>query len=251
MALALTYLVFVFWVLVVILAAKGSDRLCANAIGKPYRLFMIPGVVVHEVSHAIACLITFAKIKKITIYEETGGSVTHEAPKIPIVGQAFISLAPILGCGLVLALCWRGFPGGPLSSLVKEIPGSTKAWALGLHSVWDLACATFGHLKEANWRSWVTYVCAYLIVTNGIALAPSKQDFRNALLGIVGVGVILFVAHLVAHWLGRGEALASVLLKPLWPLVTLVFGVLLLLLGGALIIWSVVTLVKVLFKKGK
>ena len=65
--------------------------------GKKYRIFLAPGVIIHEFSHVLVCLITGAKIRKISFFNPKGGFVIHEKPKIPVLGEIMISLAPIAG----------------------------------------------------------------------------------------------------------------------------------------------------------
>src|SRR5687768_18527214 len=70
-----------------------------------YRLILLPGVVVHELSHTLACLLTRTSIHQISFWDETGGKVIHEKPKWPIITQPFISVAPLpVGIGLLLFL---------------------------------------------------------------------------------------------------------------------------------------------------
>jgi len=61
-----------------------------------YYVFLFPGVILHEISHLVFCLITFAKIRDIKLFSKTGGFVEHENSKIPFVGNFLISIAPLL-----------------------------------------------------------------------------------------------------------------------------------------------------------
>ena len=64
-----------------------------------------PGVIVHECSHILGCLITGAKVKTVVFFSEKGGSVTYTASKIPYLGDVVISTAPLFCIPLVLAGC--------------------------------------------------------------------------------------------------------------------------------------------------
>jgi hypothetical protein len=68
--------------------------LVRSFMGRYYRIFVAPGIIVHELSHAFACLITGAEIKRINLFEPSGGSVEHSNSKIPVLGQAIVSFAP-------------------------------------------------------------------------------------------------------------------------------------------------------------
>ncbi len=63
------------WELVVIVISLALDILWARVI--PLRSFYYviraPGVIVHECSHILGCLITGAKVKKVVFFSERGG----------------------------------------------------------------------------------------------------------------------------------------------------------------------------------
>lgn len=58
------------------------------------RLILFPGVIVHELSHALACLLTGTPIHELSFWDERGGHVIHDKPKLPFVTQPIISFAP-------------------------------------------------------------------------------------------------------------------------------------------------------------
>lgn len=244
------YLFLLFWVLFIVLVANASDHLFARVLGRGYRLFMIPGIVVHELSHAAACLLTGASIERITVFEPKGGSVTHGRPRLPLVGQPIISLAPVFGCGLILWLCWRGLAGSALPILPQDAATAKSAVVSVLNSMLELSRATLEQLQAADWRSWVSYVCVYLSLTVGIALAPSKQDFKNAFLGIVAVDLLLLLTDLIVRGLGRKDGLADIVLHPIWPFLSFVVGVLLLVLAVGLVAWGIAAGLRALLKRG-
>ena len=72
-----------------------------------YYILRCPGVVVHECSHILGCILTGASIKKVVFFSKEGGSVTYTKPKIPVIGDVIISTAPLFVIPLVLfALTW-------------------------------------------------------------------------------------------------------------------------------------------------
>ena len=70
-----------------------------------YYFIRAPGVIVHECSHILGCLITGAKVKKVVFFSERGGSVTYTPSKIPYLADVLISAAPLFCIPLVLAGC--------------------------------------------------------------------------------------------------------------------------------------------------
>ena len=89
------------WVVVIVLTSFGIQRLWAPAAGsRLFTVLMAPGVIVHEVSHVVACLLSGATVKEVSLSNAgIAGKVVHTRPIIPVVGQALISLAPLVGCG--------------------------------------------------------------------------------------------------------------------------------------------------------
>ncbi len=69
------------YVLAALLMLVGAllDHLWAKILGagKIYRIFVTPGILVHELSHALACLLMGAKVTDMTIFDKEGGHVTH------------------------------------------------------------------------------------------------------------------------------------------------------------------------------
>lgn len=145
--------------------------LVRSVIRQVYRVFVAPGVVVHEISHAVGCLATGAHIEEINFWKSSGGHVKHHHPKVPLFGEAIIALAPIGGTFFLLAfLTWLMIPN--LYSLLRlEQPSSA--------------------LSSINWTSWQTWLYFYLVTSLTATIAPSKTDMRYALGSLVVVALLL------------------------------------------------------------
>ena len=89
-----------------ILATYGLRWLWVRAIPPQILAYMIaPGVAVHELSHAAACVMTGAKVHSMVLFRSDGsGEVKHGKPKLKYFGDVMISLAPLFGCTLCLVL---------------------------------------------------------------------------------------------------------------------------------------------------
>lgn len=133
-----------------------------------FRLFLLPGVILHESAHALACVITGTPIVDISFWDERGGHVTHHKPKFPFLLQPFISLAP-LPFG-ILSLIY-------LSQFIA---------------------------KDAIFISAVSLL---LMLSIAATLAPSKTDFTLAAWGIVFLAIIgggvLFLFPDVNRWIAQ------------------------------------------------
>ncbi len=167
----------------------------AQASAKSYlffRLLLLPGVAIHELAHALACLATNTPIEHISIWTETGGQVVHHKPKYSLLTQPIISFAPFpVGIALLL---W-------LSQLVR-------------HTNWPIAI-----------------VGGILILSIAATLAPSKADLRPALFAtaLVLIGVIAlswrnpsFLTHYAPTLTALNRSLLTVagLQAALWGVVT-------------------------------
>ena len=110
-------------------------------------IFYMPGVVTHELSHHIFCIIFNAKVTKVCYYnfKDSSGYVRHESPK-HLYQDVLIAVAPFflntfLGC-LV-----------PYQTIINKLP------AFGLLSL--------------NWRDILSMIIS---VSIGMQAIPSKGD---------------------------------------------------------------------------
>lgn len=143
-------------------------------VGKTYRYLVAPGVIVHEYSHALACLVTGARVRSISVFDPRGGQVVHEPPKLA-GGQGLISLAPILGAAVVLYLLARVL-----------VPG-------------------FVGYGELELSSWQFLLFAYLAGSIAATMAPSTQDLKAGLVSFLVLCAIVgltAVSELAADYFG-------------------------------------------------
>ncbi len=154
---------------------------------KKYNIIIFPGVIIHELSHLLACLVVGAKIKGMGIFSSKGSYVAHTKPKIPLIGNFLISFSPIAGGIAVLILSFLFFG--------YDYP------QVGFSSFFD---SFFNLIREAfifsseqygNWQFWVFIYIGLSIL---ICLVPSKQDLKNSFLSTI----FIFVALLTFLYLG-------------------------------------------------
>jgi len=181
--------------IVVILLSLALDFLWARCM--PVRFFYYflraPGVVVHECTHILGCLLTGAKIRNVVLFSKEGGSVTHSPPVIPVIGDVVISTAPLFCIPLVLSLCtWLfstyfgcSFPNLPLSI---DSPDTVILMGGGILGI-------FTRNLVVQFNAWFL-LYLYLVLSLILSVAPSMQDFRNAAIGIC----ILAVSGLLVIW---------------------------------------------------
>ncbi len=191
------YVGLLVWIAVATLLSYVIERLWTDFTSRRYfRCALAPGVVVHELSHVVGCLLTGAKVGRVVLFSPSGGSVEHSKPKMPIVGQPLISLAPIVGCTLALWGVWWVFS-DRLALEMADLP-AVKFSAAGGAELWqalkDLLIASFRQAFSREFLSLEGLLFLYCVLTFSIGMAPSRTDLRHALLGLVAVGAIVFLA---------------------------------------------------------
>jgi hypothetical protein len=123
------------------------------------------GTFIHEVSHIIFCILTGAKVSKISIFSKQP-KIVHSKSRIPIIGQALISLAPIIG-GMAFLYVINRF----CLSNYFTIPGIStfKYFLTGAGTI----------LSNFNLLKWQTWVMILLSFNMGAMIGPSLQDLKH------------------------------------------------------------------------
>lgn len=170
---------FLTLIVAIIFLSFFIDFLLSNSFfGPGYRVFVGPGIILHELSHALLCFFTGAKINSISFFDKTGGSVQHKPSKIPILGPILISVAPfIFGAAAIYFLSLKIGISGPNLAAVdisKE----------GIIAFFRSALASF------NFKDILTLVIFYLILSISVTMVPSFQDLRNMFLSLLTIGVV-------------------------------------------------------------
>ena len=178
------YLSIILLAVLVIGFSWGLDRLYGRILplNVLYYGIRMPGIVLHELAHIAGCLVTGAGIKKVVFFSKEGGSVTYTKPGIPVIGDVIISAAPLLLLPLVLALLTWIFPAFCQCTLAGTLP-ATVTGDLPFQVTAILAGLFFENLI-LRFNPWFL-LYLYLCVTIVLSLAPSRQDFANAAIGIV------------------------------------------------------------------
>jgi len=183
LVIVLSYLLQYMWVITL------SNRIVV-------RIFVTPGIIIHELSHAVGCLLMGAKIGEIKFFTETGGHVKHGKPKVPVIGQPVISMAPLFGIPLFLFLLAFIFGFFNIAWFPNSFPQINSPG-----SAWDFATISFIILWQNFWvhHYWWFLIFLYFALSLVTCIAPSGSDFKNCIIGlavIFGVGLLfLFGIH--------------------------------------------------------
>ncbi len=128
-------------------------------------LFYYFGAFIHESSHALIALATGAKVHKYKVFAMQP-QVTYSNSKIPILGNLFISIAPILG-GLTF-----------LFFLNKYF--LANQFIMPHFSNWKFFFTDFlKFFKQINITKWKDWVAIFLFLNMGAMIGPSPQDLKN------------------------------------------------------------------------
>lgn len=193
---ALSFLIVIATGVVVMLISVMLDHLWAEILPLRsfYYLIRAPGVVVHECSHILGCLLTGAAVRDVVLFSKDGGSVTYSRPRIPLLGDVIISSAPLFCIPLVLTgltWCFSAFLGCsfPVFPEIVDSTGTLHALAVSIADLFRQNLITAFH----PW--FLLYL--YLTLSLVLSMAPSGQDIRNAAIGIALIaiaGVLIFLS---------------------------------------------------------
>ncbi|MFH1401813.1 MAG: M50 family metallopeptidase [Parcubacteria group bacterium] len=155
-------------ILIILIAILGyiSNWLNWRYLNHPaVRFLYYCGTIVHELSHAIFCILTGAKITEFSVFSRQPHVVSLK-PKIPFVGPFLVSLAPIIG-GLffLFALNKYFLEGYFIMPQVLNLP--------------DLFLAPFHLLSQINFSDWQSWLMILLFLNVGAMIGPSFSDLKN------------------------------------------------------------------------
>mgnify|MGYP001591228478 CR=1 FL=1 len=258
-AFFLILLPFVLQLLVLSFFAGFVNNLLYRRLGKfLYLLFMVPGVVVHELSHFAGCLITFTRVTGLHLFdphEEAPGTIVlghveHVHPHTWLA-SVLIGSAPFFGGSLVLWLFLRWFvPGVAESANFSALTlsgGSIIAMLREFGSFW---ISLFSGL---DWGTWQAYLFLYLVLAVGSHLVPSSTDRKNMLWALIGLVMLFVLAVLLAGDIGANAqtTLLGWIAQTVGALSVLLSYALCLVLLAAIILGGLSALIGWLRKRGQ
>ena len=145
------------------------------------------GVPIHEIGHALFCLLFGHKITEIKLYQPnstdgTLGYVNHRYnPKnlYHQIGNFFIGFGPILfGCAVLLLLMFW---------LVPDMLAAFRNGSIAFHSFVELN----------NWRWWVFIVSACSIALH---MSLSTADIKGSLVGFGFIAITLLIINTALYF---------------------------------------------------
>lgn len=169
---------------IIILSFVINFLLSNTILGVGYRIFVAPGIILHELAHALLCFFTGAKITKISFFDKKGGEVKHGPSKIPVIGQFLISMAPFFfGAAAIYFISEKmGIKGVDLDN-IKLTKEGISASIIYLY-------------RSIDYRNIFTFASLYLVTSIAVTMTPSLQDLRNIMLSVI---VLAIASYFIIH----------------------------------------------------
>jgi len=190
-----------------------SFRSLLNAFGsKGTYLVAWLGTPIHELGHALFCLIFGHRIEDMQLFKpdpNTGtlGYVYHTwNPKNPwhVLGNFFIGIGPIvIGCAALFALFYFLIPDSPQvwDSIVGGASQLEDGASVGSYFTvfGDTTLAIIRHIfNVANFSTWQFWVFLYLSICVASNIRLSWSDFKHSLAGLGCVVLPFFLINLIS-----------------------------------------------------
>ncbi len=209
--------IFIFGLLIQFISQLSFKSL-GNAFG-PAGTYLVAwlGTPVHELGHALFCLIFWHKIDEIHFFKPdkttgTLGYVYHKwNPKNPyqVIGNFFIGIGPmVLGCALLFALFYFLIPGSSVawSSIMDNVKavGSNPSFSGYLDVFKNSALTIFQQIfTVSSFGLWQFWVFLYLSICIACNVRLSWADLKGSL-SAVGCMVLPFlILNLVLMLAGK------------------------------------------------
>jgi len=163
-----------------------------------YYIILFPGVVLHELSHMIGCLIAGARIKKASLFNSQGGYVVHEKPAIPIVGDLIISIFPLVVGITAVFILTKYFIGDVynLQPSLKLIGGIALATYLGISIIINML---------PSWQDFTNASYGFVIFCSALVFLETRftffKDQLSSIAAMMGVALAVLIVVLIASFI--------------------------------------------------
>ncbi|WP_096894175.1 hypothetical protein [Candidatus Scalindua japonica] len=189
------YLAFAFGFIVIVFTSFGIERLWSKYLNtKIVKTFLLPGTIIHELSHTFLCLITGTTIKELNIFKIENSGIQHDRPKVPYLFDFFIATSPIFGCAFVLILT-SIILRNPIQvheSLPNEMKFSMKLVFDYAKNFLDIIWLTLDTFWKSGFKSISSILFIIASIIFAVSMAPHKSDIKYIVLGFLIIGTALF-----------------------------------------------------------
>lgn len=196
---------------------------CALAPKNGPRILLVTGIVgtpIHELSHALMCLIFGHRITEVKLYapnsqDGTLGHVSHSYNRKNIyhqIGNFFIGTAPVVLGGAVILLLMALLVPHSFDAVMGEVEALAEidmtAFPIAeyFEYLWNSILAVFSADTFSSWQGWVFIILAIMIASH---MEMSGADIKNSSLGFLFLAILLFLVDGVVYLISP-EALESI-----------------------------------------
>lgn len=206
-------ILFIFG-LVLYFLARNTRRVYMKSVGSTLDIIVTGwiGTPVHEIGHAVFCLLFFHKIEKIKLFDPNPqdgsiGYVIHSYNRKSIwqrIGNIFIGVGPIIFGSIVLyAAMYYLVPDieGIFSEIMKHGVAISSLeldnWQVAYQSLLDSLTITLKALSNpANFSEWQFWLFLYISMSIASHMELSPPDIKGALGGFITLVLFVFFLNM-------------------------------------------------------
>jgi len=187
-------------------------------------LLSLVGTPVHELSHALASLLTLSRVAVVKLHSDDAGVGFVASQRSNPLGEIFISLAPtffgVLVMWLAAVYIIPGFEAPAVHPPQLDLESAASFGAV-FGEISDFLVqfllATYERLLDLQWDNWRTYVGLYVVLSVGIRIVPSAADLKALLWGLPLAALLLFGLFVWLYVSGDALSTFETLQEALWP----------------------------------
>jgi hypothetical protein len=195
-------LVFVLASLMWMVSQK-RRRMGSGFWGRSYFYFVAPGVMFHELGHALGCVLTFTKVVEFAPFRmqgETLGYVRYvKSGRFQAVREFIIATGPVwLGCAAIFALGFFMEGKGFLPIYSEVFSGGEPGFVGYMTGMFSSALGMFTSLIfNWNWTSPAYWLLLYFVfcITSEITLSP--PDLAGMWRGFFPIALFVILINLI------------------------------------------------------
>lgn len=201
------------------LISRQMERNFITLIGFKFYLWGVAGLgtVVHELGHAVMCVLFGHRIKDISFFNPNGkggrvGHVQHSYSRgnpFQLIGNFFISIGPLIsGTFVIFAANFFLLEGSAI--VTSDFNAMITIKSSFLQSIQMVCRDLFSILKEyftalihtAHFSNWKFYLLLYVAFSVGSCLTLSAEDIKGAWRGFLSIMILWFLFNLGMIFLG-------------------------------------------------
>jgi hypothetical protein len=191
-------LAFLMW-----MVSQKRRRMGSGFWGRSYFYFVAPGVMFHELGHALGCVLTFTKVVEFAPFRmqgETFGYVRYvKSGRFQAVREFIIATGPVwLGCAAIFALGFFMEGKGFLPIYSEVFSGGEPGFVGYMTGMFSSALGMFTSLIfNWNWTSPAYWLLLYFVfcITSEITLSP--PDLAGMWRGFFPIALFVILINLI------------------------------------------------------